>query len=177
MEGAEYFQPGFCSQFANENRQSSDANKTTVLPPSATADHFIVEDLLDFSNDDDVVFTDGTFDNQTPTSTDSSTLTLLDSCNSYPNFEQHNNAHNYNFADANFSTDLGVPVITNNIHHFLPFSFSIFSNTMSEILFHFCQFCIVLCCIGHFFSTMTWRSSNGFPISWKILSPPTTWRS
>ncbi|XP_038897989.1 GATA transcription factor 9-like [Benincasa hispida] len=112
MEGPEYFQPGFCSQFPTENRQSSDANKTTVVPSSAaaaTADHFIVEDLLDFSNDDDVVFTDGTFDNQTPTSTDSSTLTLLDSCNSYPNFEQHNNGHNYNFADANFSTDLGVP--------------------------------------------------------------------
>ncbi|KGN60319.1 GATA transcription factor 9 [Cucumis sativus] len=107
MEGPEYFQPGFSSQFSTEDRQSSDANKTnTAAAPPTTADHFIVEDLLDFSNDDDVVFTDGTFDNQTPTSTDSSTLTLLDSCNSYPNT---GNAHNYHFADANFSTDLGVP--------------------------------------------------------------------
>lgn len=46
-------------------------------------DHFIVEDLLDFSNDD-AVFTDGTFDSSLVLahSTDSSTFTPVDSCNS-----------------------------------------------------------------------------------------------
>ncbi|XP_022976322.1 GATA transcription factor 12-like [Cucurbita maxima] len=96
MEAPHYFHPAFSTQ----NPHSSNTLETTAAA-AAVADHFLVEDLLDFSNDDHVVFTDSTSDNQTPTSTDSSTLTLL---------EQPNNGHhNYSFLDANFSTDLAVP--------------------------------------------------------------------
>ncbi|CAN0907228.1 GATA transcription factor 12 [Linum grandiflorum] len=81
---------------------SADANCAT--------DHFIVEDLLDFSNEDDddnsAVLTDAApssapFD----TTTDSSTLTLVDSCNS-SSFSASDPPH---FSDVNFSNDLCVP--------------------------------------------------------------------
>lgn len=125
MEGPEYFQPGFCSQFATEKRQPSDNNNTNNNAnnnkTAAAADHFIVEDLLDFSNDDDVFFTDN---HTTPSSTDSSTLTLLDSANSSSfnaNFQP--NLPYHSFADANFSSDLCVPVIPLSASLFFLFSF------------------------------------------------------
>ncbi|KAK1372529.1 GATA transcription factor [Heracleum sosnowskyi] len=60
-------------------------------------EHFIIEDLLDFPNDD-VILTDATFDHVTGTSTDSSAVTLVDTCNS-ANFAAH----------SQFSNDLCVP--------------------------------------------------------------------
>ncbi|XP_062164640.1 GATA transcription factor 12-like [Alnus glutinosa] len=102
MEAPELF-----PQYAPEMRHSTD-NKT------AAGDHFIVEDLLDFSNeDDDAVIADGAFDTATGNSIDSSTLTVVDSCNSSsfsggdPNFVGEMGCRN--FADGHFSSDLCVP--------------------------------------------------------------------
>lgn len=84
MEAPElYGTTGFCSsQFtSNEKHHSLDSNKSI-----GGGDHFIVEDLLDFSNEDeDAMVTDPSNNNiVTPTtnSTDSSTVTFVDSCNS-----------------------------------------------------------------------------------------------
>lgn len=90
MEAPEFLQPSYCSQ------------------PNG-ADHFIVEDLLDFAN------IDAAFDSLPGSSTDS-TVTLVDSCNSSsfsgsePNFSADIAGHR-NFTDANLSADLCVPVI------------------------------------------------------------------
>ncbi|MBA0626368.1 hypothetical protein Godav_004047 [Gossypium davidsonii] len=61
-------------------------------------DHFIVEDLLDFSNDD-AVFIDGTFDSSLALahSTDSSTFTPVDSCTSSL----------FSVCEPNIGTDIG----------------------------------------------------------------------
>lgn len=110
MEAPEY-QSGFCTQFVTEKRHSID-NKA-----SGGGDHFMVEDLLDFSNDDDAIIADTPFEAATTTatagnSTDSSTVTVVDSCNSSsfsgcdPNFVSDICR---NFPDANFSSDLCVP--------------------------------------------------------------------
>ncbi|KAH7574273.1 hypothetical protein ACOSQ2_008653 [Xanthoceras sorbifolium] len=102
MEAPEFFQGNYCSQFAAEKLDS----KTTG------GDHFIVEDLLDFSHEDTVV-TDAAFDNVTGNSTDSSTVTVVDSCNSSslsgcePNFAGDVGCRN--FADGQFSSDLCLP--------------------------------------------------------------------
>ncbi|KAL5558660.1 hypothetical protein UlMin_034871 [Ulmus minor] len=107
MEAPEFYQNSFCPQFAPEKRQSFD-NKS-----NNGADHFVVEDLFDFSNDDDAIVTDGGFDNVTGNSTDSSTLTVIDSCNSTsfsgydPNFAGDIGCRN--LPDPQFSSDLCVP--------------------------------------------------------------------
>ncbi|KAF5726186.1 GATA transcription factor 12 [Tripterygium wilfordii] len=82
METPEFFHGSYCSQFTPEKHHSLDS-KTS----NGGGEHFIVEDLLDFSNDhDDPVAPDGAttsaFDTVTTNSTDSSTLTVVDSCNS-----------------------------------------------------------------------------------------------
>ncbi|KAJ0090826.1 hypothetical protein Patl1_12936 [Pistacia atlantica] len=103
MEAPEFFQGNYCSQFAAEKHHSFDS-KTTA------GDHFIVEELLDFSNEDAVVTDAATFDNVTGNSTDSSTVTVVDSCNSSscdPSFSADIACRNY--ADAHFSSDLCVP--------------------------------------------------------------------
>ncbi|XVE97585.1 hypothetical protein REPUB_Repub03eG0032000 [Reevesia pubescens] len=71
MEAPEFFQgSNYCSQFPPEK-------------PAAGGDHFIVEDLLDFSNEDAVITDAATFDSSVAGhSTDSSTVTAVDSCNS-----------------------------------------------------------------------------------------------
>lgn len=80
-----------------------------IQPEKRQCDNFIIEDLLDFPNDD-VIVTDATFDNVTGTSTDSSALTVVDSCNS--SFSGNDPHFNGNLADhAQFSNDLCVPVI------------------------------------------------------------------
>lgn len=105
MEAPEIFHGGFCPQYAYEKTD----NKTT-----AAGDHFIVEDLLDFSNDD-AVLTDGTFDIAAGNSIDSSTVTVVDSCNSSsfsggdPNVV--GNFGGRNFSEGHFSSDLCVPVM------------------------------------------------------------------
>ncbi|WCJ29514.1 GATA transcription factor 12 [Euphorbia peplus] len=81
-------------------------NQSSSDKPST--DHFIVEDLLDFSNDDDDdVINDVAFDSVT---IDSSTVTPLDSCNSSNSFSgSEPTSFNANFSDVQFSSDLCVP--------------------------------------------------------------------
>ncbi|KAK8547399.1 hypothetical protein V6N13_098109 [Hibiscus sabdariffa] len=83
--------------------------------PAAAADHFIVEDLLDFSNED-AVLTEQTFDSSAAGpghSTDSSTVTVVDSCNSSsfsgcePNLVGGIGCRG--FTDGHSSPDLYVP--------------------------------------------------------------------
>ncbi|KAL6985458.1 hypothetical protein U1Q18_018832 [Sarracenia purpurea var. burkii] len=96
----------YTTQFPPEKRHS-DANKTA-------GDHFVVEDLLDFPNDDAaVVAAHGTYDAFTGTSTDSSTITVVDSCNSsFSGVEPYYFSGEMgcrSFTDAQFSSDLCVP--------------------------------------------------------------------
>ncbi|KAG2699646.1 hypothetical protein I3843_07G199800 [Carya illinoinensis] len=108
MEAPEFFQSaGFCPQYVPEKRHSSD-NKTA----GAGGDHFIVEDLLDFSNEDAVI-TDGILDKAAGNSVESSTVTVADSCNSAsfsggePNFVGDIGCRN--FSDGHFPSDLCEP--------------------------------------------------------------------
>lgn len=76
-------------------------------------DHFIVEDFLDFSNDD-ALFTDATFDSSLAVahSTDSSTFTPVDSCSSslFSVCEPSIGCRGLN--DGQFAGDLSLPVIS-----------------------------------------------------------------
>ncbi|KAI5354622.1 hypothetical protein L3X38_007517 [Prunus dulcis] len=115
MEAPKYFQNSFCPQFTPEKRHSFDNNNNkTTNGGGGGEDHFMVEDLLDFSNDDAVI-TDGgaTFDNVTGNSTDSSTLTDIDSCNSSSLSGSKPNVildiGSRNIAEGPFSSDLCVP--------------------------------------------------------------------
>ncbi|XWS70311.1 hypothetical protein CRYUN_Cryun03dG0037100 [Craigia yunnanensis] len=100
MEAPEFFQgSSYSSQFAPEKH--------------AAGDHFIVEELLDFSNEDAVI-TDATFDSSVAChSTDSSTVTAVDSCNSSsfsgcePNLAGDIGCRG--FTDGQFAGDLYVP--------------------------------------------------------------------
>ncbi|OMO86662.1 Zinc finger, GATA-type [Corchorus olitorius] len=89
MEAPEFYQgSSYCSQFAPEK--------------PAPGDHFIVEDLLDFSNEDAVI-TDGNFDSSVAGhSTDSSTVTAVDSCNS----------SSFSGSEPNFAGDIGCRGLT-----------------------------------------------------------------
>ncbi|KAJ7965932.1 GATA transcription factor [Quillaja saponaria] len=106
MEAPDFYQTGLCPQFTSDN------NKTNVGcgGGGGSGDHFIVEDLLDFSNDD-AVLTDGNLDSIAGNSTESSTA--VDSCNSSsfsgcePNFVADIGCRS--LADGNFSSDLCVP--------------------------------------------------------------------
>lgn len=76
-------------------------------------DHFAVDDLLHFPNDDDAIMTDGFFDNITKNCTatiDSSTFNSNDSSNSSIS---GNHVGHQSFADSHFSSELCVPVIIN----------------------------------------------------------------
>ncbi len=91
------------AQFVTPEKRHSDTK-------SAAAEHFIVEDLLDFPNDEAVVTDGGKFD---PLTADSSLVTAVDSCNSSfsggePHFSGDMGCRN--FTDAHFSNDLCVPV-------------------------------------------------------------------
>ncbi|XP_062022633.1 GATA transcription factor 12 [Rosa rugosa] len=117
MEAPEYFQNSFCPQFVTEKQRHSFDN-TKANNGAGAGDGFMVEDLLDFSNDDAVI-TDAAaasaFDNVTGNSTDSSTLTVIDSsCNSSSlsgcepaNFPADFGSRNFN--EVPFSSDLCVP--------------------------------------------------------------------
>ncbi|GMI81423.1 GATA transcription factor 12 [Hibiscus trionum] len=101
MDAPEFFQASSCaSQFAPEK-------------PAAAADHFIVEDLLDFSNEDAVISEQTLDSSAAGHSTDSSTVTVVDSCNSSsfsgcePNLVGGIGCRG--FADGHSSADLYVP--------------------------------------------------------------------
>ncbi|KAE8700410.1 hypothetical protein F3Y22_tig00110557pilonHSYRG00339 [Hibiscus syriacus] len=95
------------------SQASSWASQLVPEKPAAAADHFIVEDLLDFSNEDAVI-TEQTLDSSAVgQSTDSSTVTVVDSCNSSsfsgcePNLVGGIGCRG--FTDGDSSTDLYVP--------------------------------------------------------------------
>ncbi|KAG5016233.1 hypothetical protein AAZX31_08G199700 [Glycine max] len=77
MEAPEYFVGGYfgaggAEQFSLSEKRHSDQK---------TGEPFAIDDLLDFSHAD-AIMSDGFFDNVTGNSTDSSTVTAVDSCNS-----------------------------------------------------------------------------------------------
>ncbi|XP_038899153.1 GATA transcription factor 9-like [Benincasa hispida] len=76
------------------------------------AEHFTIDDLLDFSNED-AIMTDGFFDYVAGSSTDSSTVTAVDSCNSSVSGGDHHHFHgnigSRSFDESQFSGDLCVP--------------------------------------------------------------------
>ncbi|XP_059643836.1 GATA transcription factor 9-like [Cornus florida] len=98
MEAPDFFVGSF---FGN---QFSSANHYSDHKPTAENNHFTVEDLLDFSKEDETM-TDAFFDTFTGNSTDSSTLTAIDSCNS----SVSGNISCRSFTDAQFSSELCVP--------------------------------------------------------------------
>ncbi|XXG45856.1 hypothetical protein AAC387_Pa02g0825 [Persea americana] len=106
MEAPDFFHGGFCRagnpQFTPEKRYSE----------QKPAEHFLIEDLLDFSNEDAVAPAGEAFDSGTGNSTDSSTVTVVDSCNSsFSGSEPHfsGDLSQRSFTDSHFSGDLCVP--------------------------------------------------------------------
>ncbi|KAI3454097.1 hypothetical protein Pfo_010760 [Paulownia fortunei] len=106
----EFFQTGYYNaQFTPEKRLSDAKN----------GDHFIIEDLLDFPNDETMVAADGALEAaMTGTSTDSSTVTAVDtSCNSSfsavhtaePHFHPADIGGPRSSAGGHFSSELCVP--------------------------------------------------------------------
>ncbi|XP_062087554.1 GATA transcription factor 9-like [Humulus lupulus] len=102
MEVPEYLVGGYFGaaavDFSNEKRQSE----------QKSSEHFTIDDLLDLSHEEPMV-TDGFFDNVAGNSTDSSTVTAVDSCNSSISGGEHQFSGNRSFGDSHFSGDLCVP--------------------------------------------------------------------
>jgi hypothetical protein len=104
MELPEFYIGGyFDGQLSPEKRQAEQK--------PAAGEQFTIDDLLDFSNEDALV-TDGFFDSAVAgNSTDSSTVTAVDSCNSSVSGGEPQFSGNRSFGDSQFSGDLCVPVI------------------------------------------------------------------
>lgn len=104
MELPEFYIGGyFDGQLSPEKRQAEQK--------PAGGEQFTIDDLLDFSNEDALV-TDGFFDSAVAgNSTDSSTVTAVDSCNSSVSGGEPQFSGNRSFGDSQFSGDLCVPVI------------------------------------------------------------------
>lgn len=77
----------------------------------ASSEHFVIEELLDFSNEEnvDAFILEGTFESVTGNSTESSTVTALDSCNSSGEPQLTSDLACQSFTDGRFSSDLCVP--------------------------------------------------------------------
>ncbi|KAM5579153.1 GATA transcription factor 9-like [Rosa sericea] len=103
MELPELYVGGyFDGQLSPEKRQLADQKP-------AGGEQFTIDDLLDFSNEDALV-TDGFFDSTVAgNSTDSSTVTAVDSCNSSVSGGEPQFSGNRSFGDSQFSGDLCVP--------------------------------------------------------------------
>ncbi|KAL6006108.1 hypothetical protein ACLOJK_040154 [Asimina triloba] len=117
MEAPKFFHGGFCRegnpQFTPEKRHGD----------AKSGDHFIVDDLLDFSNEDDEEAAVGAgaeagggdgggYHAAATNSTDSSTITVVDSCNSsFSGSEPHfsGDVACRSYPDGHFSSDLCVP--------------------------------------------------------------------
>lgn len=111
MEVPEYFVDGYFGvggvHFSPEKRHAD----------QKPGDPFAIDDLLDFSNAD-AIMSDGFFDNVAGNSTDSSTGTAVDSCNSSISGADNRFSANFgsrNFSDPQFSGELCVPV-SHSIH-------------------------------------------------------------
>ncbi|XAR69292.1 hypothetical protein NMG60_11000823 [Bertholletia excelsa] len=109
METPEFFQGGYynTAQFTPEKRPPSD----TKAAAGGGGEHFAVDDLLDFPGDDTLV-ADGIFDGVHGASTESSSVTVVDSCNSSLSGSDPNCPGDMgcrSVADAQFSSDLCVP--------------------------------------------------------------------
>ncbi|PON88570.1 GATA transcription factor [Trema orientale] len=103
MEVPEFFVGGYFGAgtggFSAEKRHSE----------QKPGEHFTIDDLLDFSHDEPMV-TDAFFDNNVAgNSTDSSTVTVVDSCNSSVSGGGPHFSGNRSFGDSQFSGDLCVP--------------------------------------------------------------------
>ncbi|XP_052180917.1 GATA transcription factor 9-like [Diospyros lotus] len=96
-----YFGPAGDSHFLPDNRFSDQK-------PSDNNGHLTVDDLLDFSKEDEVM-TDAFFDNVAGNSTDSSTVTVVDSCNSSVSSGEFQFSCNVGFPDSQFCGELCVP--------------------------------------------------------------------
>ncbi|PSS17950.1 GATA transcription factor [Actinidia chinensis var. chinensis] len=102
METPELFAGGYFSPGSRYFEKKSSENVNN---------HFAIDDLLDFSKEDDVM-TDAFFDNVNGNSTDSSTVTAVDSCNSsVSGGEQqfYGDISCRSFAEAQFAGELCVP--------------------------------------------------------------------
>ncbi|KAL3844187.1 hypothetical protein ACJIZ3_001590 [Penstemon smallii] len=104
METPEFFQTGYYNtQFTPEKRLSDAKN----------SDHFVIEDLLDFPNDETMVAADegGIEAAMTGTSTDSSTVTVAadNSCNSSAEPHFQHGAADIGGTHGQFSSELCVP--------------------------------------------------------------------
>ncbi|KAL1834621.1 hypothetical protein ACET3Z_004272 [Daucus carota] len=99
----EFYQASAAGYYNNVQQFAPEKRNSDIKP----GDHFVIEDLLDFPSDD-LLVTDAAFDNVTGTSTDSSALTVVDSCNS--SFSGNEARFGGNLADhAQFSNELCVP--------------------------------------------------------------------
>ncbi|XP_065867880.1 GATA transcription factor 9-like [Euphorbia lathyris] len=102
MEAPEYFIGGYFNGEA-----AGDFFPEKRVSDQKPSEHFAVDDLLDFPNDDDAIMADGFFDNISKNySADSSTFTSNDSCNTSVS---GNHIGYHNFADSHFSSELCVP--------------------------------------------------------------------
>ncbi|KAI3983732.1 hypothetical protein MKX01_001136 [Papaver californicum] len=116
METPEYFHGGYYRNTHHNHNTPEilrhDSSSSHKLAGGCAGDHFIIDDLLDFSNAE-VEGGGNTFDNNNSitagNSTDSnSVLTAVDSCNS--SFSGYNDSHLRNFPEhPHFSNDLCVP--------------------------------------------------------------------
>ncbi|KAK4267413.1 hypothetical protein QN277_024197 [Acacia crassicarpa] len=108
MELPECFVGGYFStggdQFSSEKRHGADQKP---------GESFAIDDLLDFSNADAMIMSDGFFDNAAGISTDSSTVTAVDSCNSSVSGGDNHFSSGYSasrgFGDPQLSGELCVP--------------------------------------------------------------------
>lgn len=81
MEAPEYFVGGYFGVAAGDH--FSPEKQRHVVVDQKPGEPFAIDDLLDFSNADDAIMSDGFFDNNVAgNSADSSTGTAIDSCNS-----------------------------------------------------------------------------------------------
>ncbi|KAL7164484.1 hypothetical protein ACSBR2_040403 [Camellia fascicularis] len=110
MENPEFFQGGYYNtQFTPEKRHSDTKTGGGGGGGGGGGDHFIIDDLLDYPNDDAVVADGGVFDTFTGTSTESSTVTVVDSCNSSFSGGFPGDMGCRSLVDPHFSNDLCVP--------------------------------------------------------------------
>jgi len=108
MEAPEYFVGGYyaaggADQFSQPEKRHADQK---------IGEPFAIDDLLDFSHAD-AIMSDGFFDNVAGNSTDSSTVTAVDSCNSSISGSDNRFAAAIvprGFGDPQFSGELCVPV-------------------------------------------------------------------